>query len=175
MNNVVFPHSTGEVVVQSYNALLTMSHVLGGSASGSNAVLCSFNDRAHSACTNMMRIKRPSITDLNQVLARDLALALLPSSTSLSPFHSRAWGRDVLGSLASRLCPHPNLKLLDAISVPQMPFESIQYSALSWDSLLKVRYALGLSRSMSVANSWIHALSGSVQYFLFCFATQVAR
>ena len=67
-NTLVAPYSAGEVSVQLYNSLLTLTHT----AKSSDAVLLFRNDQVQSICRTRMRIKRPSFNDLNKVIAHHL-------------------------------------------------------------------------------------------------------
>ena len=99
-NSVVWPHAAGEVIVQNYNSLLTVSHLcevrartppavlarMGmphrGDAQTTDAVLVFENDAAAETCRQLMRLKSPSFDDLNSVIAGQIAMAMLPSVIS---------------------------------------------------------------------------------------------
>ena len=79
-NALVAPYSAGEVSVQLYNSLLTLTHT----AQSSDAVLLFQNDQIQSICQTRMRLTTPSFHDLNKVIAKHLSSSLL--------LPSNAWG-----------------------------------------------------------------------------------
>ena len=74
LNQVVWPYSTGEVIVQNYNAALTLSHLY----QTSDAVLMVHNDTLQQICTKLMDIKKVSVNDLNKVISHTMASFLQP-------------------------------------------------------------------------------------------------
>lgn len=97
LNAVVWPHQTGEVIVQNYNAVLTTASLV----DAAHGVLLLQNDVASAACQRLLRIAHPSFDAMNEVLATHLAAALLPvdakASRSEFPF----------GAICQQLCAHP--------------------------------------------------------------------
>jgi len=76
VNCCVWPYESGEVIVQSYNTLLTLSHL----ADLSDGIVLMQNEALHRLCVKLYNIQRPSFTDMNAIAARALASVLLPSS-----------------------------------------------------------------------------------------------
>ncbi|KAK2111325.1 Tubulin delta chain [Saguinus oedipus] len=68
MNQIIWPYGTGEVIVQNYNSILTLSHLY----RSSDALLVHENDAVHKICAKLMNIKQISFSDINQVLAHQL-------------------------------------------------------------------------------------------------------
>lgn len=66
VNFSVWPYITGEVVLQNYNVLLTLQGLL----NDSSAVVTVFNDEVLTICRELLKIKRPAYSTLNQVIAR---------------------------------------------------------------------------------------------------------
>ncbi len=63
---MVWPFSSGEVIVQNYNAILSLSrlyHV-------SDGLLLFDNDRVQKVCQVMHKLKTVTVNDLNQVRSR---------------------------------------------------------------------------------------------------------
>jgi tubulin delta len=77
-NAVVWPFEVGEVILQNYNALLTLSSL----TQASDAVILMENEQLHRICRQRLRLASPTFDDLNSVLARTLASALLPTYSS---------------------------------------------------------------------------------------------
>ena len=87
VNQVVWPYTMGEVIVQNYNAMLTLSHLY----QTTDAILTLDNDSLHEICARLMGIKSVSFRDINKVISHKMASVLLPvysgidSTSSSSP------------------------------------------------------------------------------------------
>ena len=73
LNIVIAPYHFGEVVVQNYNALLTLSRV----SQASHGVLVFENEAAHELSKHMRGIEQPRIRDLNDTIASSITPLLL--------------------------------------------------------------------------------------------------
>ncbi|DAZ98348.1 TPA: hypothetical protein N0F65_007155 [Lagenidium giganteum] len=140
VNAVVWPYASGEVIVQNYNAMLTMASL----TSVADGVLVLQNDVASEICKKLLRMARPSFEHMNDVLATQLAAALLPCGQHEE---RRLTAHDPVGALTRHLCHHPGFKLLDLKIVPQMPQRSKQFSTHTWAGIIKHL------RQMQIANS----------------------
>ncbi|KAM5216037.1 tubulin delta chain isoform 2-T9 [Hipposideros larvatus] len=85
MNQIIWPYGTGEVIVQNYNSVLTLSHLY----RSSDALLVHENDAVHKICAKLMNIKHISFRDINQVLAHQLGSVFQPTYTGEGSFHYR--------------------------------------------------------------------------------------
>ncbi|XP_054526506.1 tubulin delta chain isoform X3 [Pan troglodytes] len=85
MNQIIWPYGTGEVIVQNYNSILTLSHLY----RSSDALLLHENDAIHKICAKLMNIKQISFSDINQVLAHQLGSVFQPTYSAESSFHYR--------------------------------------------------------------------------------------
>ncbi|XP_033618825.1 tubulin delta chain isoform X2 [Fukomys damarensis] len=130
MNQIIWPYGTGEVIVQNYNSILTLSHLY----RSSDALLVHENDAIHKICAKLMNIKQISFRDLNQVLAHQLGSVFQPTYSGEGSCHYR---RNPLGDLMENLVPHPEFKMLGVRNIPQMSENSLPYSAFTWAGLLK--------------------------------------
>ena len=139
INPVVWPYASGEVIVQNYNALLTIAHL----SDASDAIILLLNDHLHSVCSKLLMLKEISFTDLNRVASHAIASILQPaipyqtysimkhtSDSLLNHFCS-------LGDFCTHLTPHPSYRLLTMKCVPQMPERSHAYTHYLWPGLLK--------------------------------------
>uniref|UniRef100_A0A452RP93 Tubulin delta chain n=1 Tax=Ursus americanus TaxID=9643 RepID=A0A452RP93_URSAM len=97
MNQIIWPYGTGEVIVQNYNSVLTLSHLY----RSSDALLVHENDAVHKICAKLMNIKQISFSDINQVLAHQLGSVFQPTYSVEGSCHYR---RNPLG-----ICPLFNL------------------------------------------------------------------
>lgn len=137
LNPVIWPYLSGDVIVQNYNALLTMAHL----SEASDAVILLQNDQLHKVCSKLLLLKEISFADLNKVASHVLAGVLQPAV----PLESyRTSGRTdyglhhcMLSDLCAHLTPHPSYPLLDVKCVPQMPEQSHAYTRYLWPGLLK--------------------------------------
>uniref|UniRef100_A0AC11BKB1 Tubulin delta 1 n=1 Tax=Ovis aries TaxID=9940 RepID=A0AC11BKB1_SHEEP len=85
MNQIIWPYGTGEVIVQNYNSILTLSHLY----RSSDALLVHENDAVHKICAKLMNIKQISFCDINQVLAHQLGSVFQPTYSGEGSFHYR--------------------------------------------------------------------------------------
>uniref|UniRef100_A0A4W2II02 Tubulin delta chain n=1 Tax=Bos indicus x Bos taurus TaxID=30522 RepID=A0A4W2II02_BOBOX len=85
MNQIIWPYGTGEVIVQNYNSILTLSHLY----RSSDALLVHENDAVHKICVKLMNIKQVSFCDINQVLAHQLGSVFQPTYSGEGLFHYR--------------------------------------------------------------------------------------
>lgn len=133
LNQVVWPYSAGEVIVQNYNAALTLSHLY----QTSDAVLMMQNDTLQQICTKLLDIKKVSVQDLNKVISHTMASVLQPVYGSAD---QGSWSSHVtahLGGLLEHLVAQPEYKLLSVRGIPLISDKSMQFSSYQWHGLLK--------------------------------------
>ncbi|KAK1786243.1 hypothetical protein P4O66_017598, partial [Electrophorus voltai] len=148
LNHLTWPYATGEVIVQNYNSVLTLSRLY----HLSDALVVHENDTVHKICSQLMNIKNISISDINRVIAHQLGSILQPAVTTDSAPH---YCRNALGDLLSSLVCHPEYKLLSLCSIPQMSQTSLAYSAYTWPGLLKhLRQMLIANARMEEGIDW---------------------
>uniref|UniRef100_A0A671MEV3 Tubulin, delta 1 n=1 Tax=Sinocyclocheilus anshuiensis TaxID=1608454 RepID=A0A671MEV3_9TELE len=143
-----------QVIVQNYNSVLTLSHLY----QLSDAILVHENDTVHKICSRLMNIKHISISDVNKVIAHQLASVLQPAYTADSPCH---YSTNPIGELLTSLVCHPEYKLLSLCNIPQMSSTSLAYSVFNWLGLLKhLRQMLIASARMEEGIDWTVSASG---------------
>lgn len=76
--------------MQNYNSVLTLAHLY----QLSDAILVHENDTLHKICAQLLNIKQISFTDVNRVIAQQLAGVLQPV---LTPNSYGAYSRNPLG------------------------------------------------------------------------------
>ena len=139
LNQVVWPYASGEVIVQDYNTLLTLSHIY----DASDAVLVVRNDNIHKICSRLLGLKNVSFSAMNSVICHGLGSVLQPAvpggvatgaSTKGDSFLMDQWH---FGDVVSHLIPHPQYKLLSLSTIPHIPLGSHIYSQYLWSGLLK--------------------------------------
>lgn len=148
MNQLTWPYGTGEIIVQNYNTMLTLSHLY----QSSDALLIQENDIIHKICLQLMNIKQISLADINKVIAHQLASVLQPAYTRN---HGTEYGSNPLGDLLESLVTHPEYKLLGLMNIPQMSDTSLQFSTFAWPGLLKhLRQMLMANTKMEAGIDW---------------------
>ncbi|XP_060115174.1 tubulin delta chain [Heteronotia binoei] len=148
LNHVVWPYSLGEVIVQNYNSVLTLSHLY----QTSDALLVHENDAIHKICAQLMNIKQISFQDVNQVIAHQLGSIFQPAYSSDRAFQ---YSRSPLGDLMEALVPHPEFKMLGLRNIPQMSENSLAFSTFAWPGLLKhLRQMLIANAKMEEGIDW---------------------
>ncbi|XP_030041737.1 tubulin delta chain [Microcaecilia unicolor] len=148
LNQVIWPYSAGEVIVQNYNSVLTLSHLY----QSSDALLVHENDTIHKICAQLMNIKQISFRDINKVLAHQLGSVLQPTYSTEG---ASCYSRSPLGDLMVSLVPHVELKILGLRNIPQMSENSLAYSSFTWQGLLKhLRQMLIANAKMEEGIDW---------------------
>ncbi|KAK9820111.1 hypothetical protein WJX72_006233 [[Myrmecia] bisecta] len=137
LNHCIWPYESGEVIVQSYNTLLTLSHL----TEVSDGVMLVENGALNLACQRLLNIQRPSFTDMNAVAAQALAAALLPARMRAATPPAMGGGRGrrlgMLGDVVEHLCCHPGYRLLSLRAVPQMAAAAIDFTTFTWTAILR--------------------------------------
>ncbi|NP_001081147.1 tubulin delta 1 L homeolog [Xenopus laevis] len=148
LNQVIWPYGTGEVIVQNYNSILTLSRLY----QSSDALLVHENDIIHKVCSQLMNIKQISFRDVNKVIAHQLGSIFQPVYTSETAQH---YCRNPLVELMECLVPHPEYKMLGLRNIPQMSEHSLAYSTFNWHGLLKhLRQMLIANAKMEEGINW---------------------
>jgi tubulin delta len=137
VNMCVWPFSTGEVILQNYNLLLTLNKLF----DHSDACIVVENDALHQICkrlklanpgvsSNNKASKEIAFDDLNALVAHKLASFLQPCSNEMNM-------KNYLNHIIADLCPHSDYKLLSLNNVPQLSEQSIEFSSFQWSGLYK--------------------------------------
>lgn len=155
VNQVIWPYSTGEVILQNYNTVLSLSHLY----QSSDGITIFQNDHLNKICTRLLNMKDVSFDDVNKVVCHALASVLQPAFSSNDSPRS-----NVLGNLLSDLCSHPAYKLLSVKTIPQMSEKSMDYTTFVWPALMKhLRQMLIADSALEEGNHFISDLA-----FYFC-------
>jgi Tubulin len=152
MNIAIAPHLTGEVIVQNYNTVFTLSNLY----DHSDGILIVENDILNLICKNLLHLKKPNLQDMNKVLVNMLCSVLYPalpnqnaSYYSLLQNHFR-----VSDTLTGFLTSSPAYKLLTVKNVPQMPDSYKDFSQDTWQGLEKRIYQMLISNTSEANISW---------------------
>lgn len=148
LNQVVWPYNTGEVIVQNYNAILTLSHLY----RTVDAVVVMQNDHLHKICSQLLNIKKISFKDINKVICHKLLSVLSPATLHKYPGYTCS---NRIGEIMEHMVPVSDYKLLTMKNIPQMPESSIQFSTFQWHGLLKhLRQMLIADAAMEEGIDW---------------------
>nr|NP_001027643.1 delta-tubulin [Ciona intestinalis]BAB85852.1 delta-tubulin [Ciona intestinalis] len=142
INPVVCPYTAGEVAVQNYNAILSLSNM----CATTDANILLHNNHLHEVCQKLLGLKHVTFTDMNSVAASQLASLLQPisaSTSSMDMFSQQQ--RDVLSEIVLQLACNGQYKLLDIKSVPHIPVGSVAYSTFEWEALVKRIYQMHIT------------------------------
>jgi tubulin delta len=136
VNNCVWPFSTGEVILQNYNFLLTLNKLY----EHADALILHENDSLNQICKRIYNIidskkstcskKEINFDDLNAIIGHQLASIIQPSC---SAFESKNY----LNDLVSDLCSHNDFKLLSLNHFPHLSKQAIEFSSFQWGGLYK--------------------------------------
>ncbi|KAL0249391.1 hypothetical protein GEMRC1_004623 [Eukaryota sp. GEM-RC1] len=129
---VVFPNTGGEVIVHSYNAILSLARLLDccdGIISTSNAV-------ASEIVQKVLKIKNPSLHDLNSVLSFQLGSVLCPGSGTLT-----------LEEICCYAFPSPSCKIANTYVNPIMPKAALEFTNNKWEALISQQKSIILSNN----------------------------
>jgi tubulin delta len=100
LNWSVWPYLQGEVVLQNYNVLLTLSELI----QTSDGVVTLFNDQILKICQNLLGQKRPSYQVLNSVIAQQMASVMYPQADSEASRQHLWQSYNPLQTIAEALC-----------------------------------------------------------------------
>lgn len=139
VNPIVWPYTSGEVIVQDYNSLLTTAHL----QASSDAILLLQNQQFHRVCSQLLHLKEVTLADINKVISHSLVNAVQPAIPYEAHLSARGeenalgYSRCRLSDMVSHLCSHPQYRFLSLRTIPQMPDSSHAYSRFLWAGLLK--------------------------------------
>eukprot|EP00198_Chlamydomonas_reinhardtii_P002678 XP_001692014.1 delta tubulin [Chlamydomonas reinhardtii] len=134
-NCCVWPYESGEVIVQPYNTLLTLSHL----ADVSDGLVLLENEALHRTAAKLYGIARPSFGVRGRVLGRAGESRVEEAGLKGQSSGPGGWGvcTAPLAELVTRLCGHPAYRLLTLRSVPQLPPANIDFTTFTWPALTK--------------------------------------
>lgn len=136
VNAVVWPFNSGEVAVQAYNAVLSLSHLQGAS----DALVVLGNDNLHHVASRRWALKNASLPELNAVGAQQIACLLQPSRTS-DGLSTR------IGDVPVSLGSHGHLRLGTLLQVPQESPQAASFSCTAWMGLVRSLHKMRLCQS----------------------------
>ena len=162
VNQVIWPYSTGEVILQNYNTVLSLSHLY----QSSDGIIIFQNDHLNKICTRLLSLKDVSFDDVNKVICHKLASVLQPAFSANNSLTS-----NVLGNILSDLCSHPAYKLLSVKNIPQMSEKSMDYTTFVWPALMKhLRQMLIADSALEEGNYmvWNFKIFSCISHVIYC-------
>lgn len=123
VNNVVWPYTSGGVLVQSYNSVLSLATLL----KNSDAVTVTYNDVLHNLCAAQKGNDNVTLSGMNDVFSINLTGLLLPSN--------EVCGVPVWSQPLSHLVQMPTRRLLSAFSYPIESDAAKGYNLYQWNTL----------------------------------------
>ncbi len=138
VNLAITPFHFSEVVVQNYNAVLSLAKI----QAAADGVILFENETAQYLGKQARGIERPTLSDINDIIASHALPVLLPKY-SQTDIHANEMNKNyasdqytLLSDDIRHLCQHVGYKLLDIKTVPQTHKKSIDYTFDSWHSLI---------------------------------------
>ena len=136
LNIAVWPNDYGEVVVNSYNTLLSISE----NYKVSDLITVINNQEIFDICKNIYKFKKIGFENLNSIISKHITTMMIPPSYDINNnnFKSKTYRiYSFISDIIYSLGINPKLKFNQIISTPEIPPENIQFTNDSWNSLTK--------------------------------------
>lgn len=140
----VWPSETGEVIVNKYNTLLSISETY----KVSDSMFIIENDDIFNVCKNVMKIKKISYEHFNSIISKRMISAFLPEikyddsikksnlKDGINP--SKLIKRSKIFDINGCLSSDSRYKFVKILQIPEIPEEQIKFTNNSWNALLKL-------------------------------------
>ena len=138
LNIAVWPNDSGEVVVNSYNTLLSISE----NYKVSDLITVINNQEIFDICKNIYKFKKIGFENLNSIISKHIINMMIPPSYNINNTNSNFKAKtyrvnSFISDIIYSLGINPKLKFNQIISTPEIPPENIQFTNDSWNSLAK--------------------------------------
>ena len=136
LNIAVWPNDSGEVVVNSYNTLLSISE----NYKVSDLITVINNQEIFDICKNIYKFKKIGFENLNSIISKHIINMMIPPSYNLNTTNLKSKTYRInsfISDIIYALGINPKLKFTQIISTPEIPPENIQFTNDSWNSLAK--------------------------------------
>ncbi|KRW98947.1 Tubulin/FtsZ, GTPase domain [Pseudocohnilembus persalinus] len=151
INFCIMPHQSGEVILQCYNSVLTMTSLY----ENSDGILLFENDYIQKICNKQLKIKSPSLDDMNKVIANQLTSLLFPVISQNKQVHSSLQNKfQIIEDIQENLLLNPKYKIMSLSNIPQMPNQSMGFNNDQWSSLDKRLFQMGITNSTEDQVNW---------------------
>lgn len=150
LNTVIWPHDFGEVILQNYNSVLTLSHV----CTSADGVLVFYNDQLAQLARSELGVERPEFSHMNGLVTSVLASVFVPiHPPGLLATYSQ-YGTSTYEAVLSDLCSMPSYNFLSTYSVPLLSRKSMEFSTDIWPQLLTRVQKMALSNAAGTKIDW---------------------
>ena len=151
INIAIWPYSTGEVILQNYNSILTISRLI----EHSDGVISLYNDEEQRLWRLGKKIKHPTYNDINTVISEKLLSVFFPWANSQSKHLSlRNFDSNILDNIISHLGVFPKTNILTVNSFPLWSDDAKAFNSLSWTGLMTEVLRNFQNNSKHKANWW---------------------
>ena len=135
LNIAVWPNDSGEVVVNSYNTLLSISE----NYKVSDLMTVIHNQEIFDICKNIYKLKKIGFENLNSIISKHIINMMIPPSYQIdNNFKSKSYRiNSFISDIIYFLGMNPRLKFNQIISTPEVSPENLQFTNDSWNSLSK--------------------------------------
>jgi tubulin delta len=134
LNIAIWPHNSGEVVVNSYNTLLSISE----NYKVSDLMTIINNQDIYDICRDIYNYKKIGFENLNYVISRNIINMMIPPLGDDVNLKSKPYQINTfISELIYFLGINPKLKFSRIISTPEIPLENLKYTNNTWLSLTK--------------------------------------
>ena len=135
LNIAVWPNDSGEVVVNSYNTLLSISE----NYKVSDIMTVINNQEIFDICKNIYKLKKIGFENLNSIISKHIINMMIPPSYNLdNNYKSKSYRiNSFISDIIYFLGTAPKLKFNQIISTPEVSPENLQFTNDSWNSLSK--------------------------------------
>jgi len=119
MNVSIWPHDTGEVIVNSYNTVLSISE----SYKVSDCMMLIRNQEIYDICREIHKIEKISFDSLNHIISKSIISATLPLSNSSNKVTNDFWKKSTpIGNIIDNLVDDPKFKFIRNVSLPEVNY-----------------------------------------------------
>ena len=135
LNIAIWPNDSGEVVVNSYNTLLSISE----NYKVSDLMTVINNQEIFDICKNIYKLKKIGFENLNSIISKHIINMMIPPSYNLdNNYKSKSYRiNSFISDIIYFLGTVPKLKFNQIISTPEVSPENLQFTNDSWNSLSK--------------------------------------
>ena len=156
LNIAVWPHNSGEVIVNSYNTLLSISE----NYKVSDMITIINNQDIFDICKDIYNIKKIGFENLNSIISKHLINLMIPPlgddvAVKSKPFQINSFISDLIYFMSN----NPKLKFNRIISTPEVPPENLKFTNNSWLSLIKRGNQMLQNRSNESRIDWSNVKS----------------
>ena len=131
----IWPNSTGEVIVSSYNTLLSLSE----SYKVSDMCVILDNQELFDTCKNIFKIKKINFDDINNIASRQILSCIYPivNNKQLNYKVSTWDSKSIIFKICDRMNLDSRYKFTKIYSIPEISEDQVKFSNESWSALLK--------------------------------------